>query len=151
MSLVPQRTYCFGEFELNVGSCSLSRKGEPIPLGSKAFEVLTCLVSRAGQVVTKDEMLHTVWPDSFVDESNLAQQVFILRKTLGDDAGSIKTIPGRGYQFVGAVRELAPAPAPARDTSAEAGIPLDGVTIQHTRERTRLIVEELLPASSGPH
>jgi eukaryotic-like serine/threonine-protein kinase len=145
MSLVQRRTYYFGEFELDVGSRSLSRHGEPIPLGSRAFEVLNCLVSRAGQVVTKDEMLHIVWPDSFVDESNLAQQVFALRKALGDDAGSIKTIPGRGYQFVGVVREL--APAPAGDAPAEAGIPLDGVTLQHTRERTRLIVEELLPAS----
>lgn len=145
MSLVQQRTYCFGEFELNVGSRSLSRHGEPIPLGSKAFEVLTCLVARAGQVVTKDEMLRTVWPDSFVDESNLAQHVFTLRKALGDEAGSIKTIPGRGYQFVGAVQEIELTAEHAEHASVETG----GVTLQRTRERTRLIVEELLPASEA--
>jgi eukaryotic-like serine/threonine-protein kinase len=149
MSLVQQRTYCFGEFELNVGSRSLSRQGEPIPLGSKAFEVLTCLVSRAGQVVTKDEMLRTVWPDSFVEESNLAQQVFALRKALGDDAASIKTIPGKGYQFVGAVRELEFTATRTEDVSVVAGDPLEGVTIQRTRESTRLIVEELLPSSDA--
>jgi eukaryotic-like serine/threonine-protein kinase len=148
MTLVQQRTYCFGEHELNTRSRSLSRQGQPIPLGSKAFEVLTCLVSRAGQVVTKDEMLRTVWPDSFVDESNLAQQVFALRKVLGDDAGSIKTIPGRGYQFVGAVRELEVLATPAENGFADPGIASEGVTIQRIRERTRLIVEELLPVST---
>jgi DNA-binding response OmpR family regulator len=56
------------------------RNGQETPLGSKAFEILVCLVSHAGSLVTKEELLRTVWPDAFVDESNLAQHVFAIRK-----------------------------------------------------------------------
>jgi DNA-binding winged helix-turn-helix (wHTH) protein len=72
MSLTQQHSYRFGEFELSVGARCLYRDREPVALGSKAFDVLTCLVVHAGRVVTKEEMLRTVWPDSFVEEGNLA-------------------------------------------------------------------------------
>src|SRR5271167_3400634 len=101
MSLVAQRNYRFDDFELKVSSRALFRQGQEIGVGSKAFEVLVCLVGNAGKVVTKDELIKTVWPDSFVDESNLAHHVFALRKALGDRSAFIKTIPGRGYQFTG--------------------------------------------------
>ena len=135
MSLTSKRIYQFGEFELRVSARLLARDGKPVPLGSKAFEVLTCLVMRAGDVVTKDELLKTVWPESFVEEGNLSQHVFALRKALGDRAGYIVTVPGRGYQFTESVRELSELPAAQ---PAETG----SFLLQRTRERTHIVIEE---------
>src|ERR1700761_5349677 len=108
MSLTSKHIYQFAEFELRVSGRILTRDGKPIQLGSKAFEVLTCLVTHAGEVVTKDALLKTVWPESFVEESNLSQHIFALRRAFGDRAGFIVTIPGRGYQFTEPVREVTP-------------------------------------------
>ena len=80
----------------------LFRQGINIPLPSKTFEVLLYLLANSGRVVSKDELLKQVWPDSFVEEGNLTQHVFRLRKALQpqpDDAPCIITIPGQGYQF----------------------------------------------------
>jgi DNA-binding winged helix-turn-helix (wHTH) protein/tetratricopeptide (TPR) repeat protein len=145
MSLTQQHSYRFGEFELSVGARCLYRDQEPVALGSKAFDVLTCLVAHAGRVVTKEEMLRTVWPDSFVEESNLAQHVVALRRALGNQAGWIKTVPGRGYQFTADVRELALNGAPFEET-AQGHVHLgEGVTVQHTVERAQLVIEESAP------
>lgn len=135
MSLTSRRIYQFGEFELRVSARQLARDGEPVPLGSKAFEVLTCLVMRAGEVVTKDELLKTVWPESFVEEGNLAQHVFALRKALGDRSTYIVTVPGRGYQFAERVKVLADLPVAP---TADAGTFL----LQRTRERTHIVIDE---------
>jgi len=140
MSLTNKRIYRFGDFELKPSSRTLVRKGRPVPLGSKAFEVLVCLVVHHGDVVTKDQMLKMVWPNSFVDEGNLSQHIFALRKALADSAGYIVTIPGRGYQFIAAVNEVQPE-------LASAGIPStspaqDAFVVQTTRERAHLVMEE---------
>jgi hypothetical protein len=71
MAARARRAYLFGDFELRVTTRVLTRNGNPIQLGSKSFEVLTCLVIRAGEVVTKDELLKAAWPDAFVEEGNL--------------------------------------------------------------------------------
>lgn len=142
MSLASRRVYQFGEFELKVSARLLSRSGKPVPLGSKAFEVLTCLVVNAGEVVTKDELLKTVWPESFVEEGNLSQHIFALRKALGDRSAYIVTIPGRGYQFTEPVRQVAETPpAPLADSSS--------FLLQRTRERTRIVIEETSPLPGG--
>ena len=73
-------------------------------LGDRAFDVLLALVERAGQLVTKDELLALVWPSLVVEENNLQVQVSTLRKVLG--AGAIATVAGRGYRFT---LEIAPA------------------------------------------
>jgi eukaryotic-like serine/threonine-protein kinase len=135
MSLTSKRIYEFGEFRLRVSARLLERDGEPVPLGSKAFEVLTCLVLHAGSLVTKDTLLKTVWPGSFVEEGNLSQQIFALRRALGNQAGFIVTIPGRGYQFTERVRELADLPKPL---AVDSGTFL----LQRTRERTHIVIEE---------
>lgn len=105
----------------------LARKGQRVPLGSKAFEVLTCLVAHAGEVVTKDLLLKTVWPNSFVEENNLTQHIFSLRKALGERADYVVTVPGRGYQFTGQVLEIVPAIpkpyAPMVEESAAPAVP----------------------------
>jgi eukaryotic-like serine/threonine-protein kinase len=145
MSLTSKRIYQFGEFELRVSARVLTRDGKPVPLGSKAFEVLTCLVMHAGEVVTKDELLKTVWPESFVEEGNLSQHIFALRKALGDRATFIVTIPGRGYQFTETVKEVAlPSPAPPATTDSGTFM------VQRTRERTHVVIEETATALPGP-
>jgi DNA-binding winged helix-turn-helix (wHTH) protein/tetratricopeptide (TPR) repeat protein len=99
--------YEFGPFRLDTAKRVLLRDNEPVPLQLKAFETLLALVRHSEQVVLKDELMKAVWPDTFVEESNLAQNIFVLRKSLGDKAGDhryIVTIPGRGYRFASKVR-----------------------------------------------
>jgi TolB-like protein/DNA-binding winged helix-turn-helix (wHTH) protein/Flp pilus assembly protein TadD len=96
--------YRFDEFALDPPKRAFARNGTPVAVSPKAFEVLTYLVANPGRVVTKEELLSAVWPDSFVEESNLAQHISWLRKALGDRANYIVTVPGRGYQFTAAVR-----------------------------------------------
>jgi eukaryotic-like serine/threonine-protein kinase len=99
--------YRFDEFELNAGRRTLTRAGEKIPLAPKTFEVLLYLVANAGRVILKQDLLAAVWPESFVEESNLTQHIFWLRKALGPNSTSIVTIPGRGYQFTAQVQTVA--------------------------------------------
>ncbi|HYA24975.1 MAG TPA: winged helix-turn-helix domain-containing protein [Terriglobales bacterium] len=94
--------YEFGPFRIDPDHRLLLRENQPLPLQSKAFDVLLTLVQNCERVVSKDDLLKMVWPETFVEESNLAQHVSVLRKTLGDTAGEnryIVTIPGRGYRF----------------------------------------------------
>jgi len=105
-------TYHFGPFALHPASRLLMRDGAVVPLTSKAFEALLTLVRHVGTVVGKDELLRQVWPDAVVEESNLTQTIFMLRKALGDsvrDHRFIVTVPKRGYCFVAEVRERAEA------------------------------------------
>ena len=70
------------------------------------------MLARAGETVSKDDLMHSVWPDSYVEESNLTQNIFLLRKALGETAqhsSYIITIPGKGYRFVAEVRHVEPA------------------------------------------
>ena len=92
----------FGDFTLDVAERRLLRDGRPVSLAPKAFDVLAALAARPGRLITKDELLKEVWPDSFVEESNLAYHVFALRKALGEAADGqsyVETVPKRGYRF----------------------------------------------------
>lgn len=103
-----KRFFEFGEFQLDVKERALLRNGEALPLTPKAFDTLVMLVENAGSLVEKDEMMRTIWPDSFVEEVGLARNVSVLRKALGQDAGGqqfIETVPKRGYRFTAQVRE----------------------------------------------
>jgi len=77
--------YEFGPYRLDVGQRVLTRTGEAVSLTPKATDILTVLVANAGQLVAKDELLKQVWPDTFVEESNLTQNIFLLRRVLGDE------------------------------------------------------------------
>jgi DNA-binding winged helix-turn-helix (wHTH) protein/tetratricopeptide (TPR) repeat protein len=106
--------YRFDEFELSRSRRTLLRNGRPVSLLPKTFEVLSYLVENPGRVVSKEELLKTAWPESFVEENNLTQHISLLRKALGDRSGYIVTIPGRGYQFTAIVSaEAPPKAAPA--------------------------------------
>jgi DNA-binding winged helix-turn-helix (wHTH) protein/Tol biopolymer transport system component len=99
--------YEFGPFRLDPSHRLLLRDDHPVPLHPKAFETLLVLVRNSEKVVLKDELLNAVWADSFVEESNLAQNIFVLRKALGAVDGGrryIMTVPGRGYRFAETVR-----------------------------------------------
>jgi DNA-binding winged helix-turn-helix (wHTH) protein/TolB-like protein/Flp pilus assembly protein TadD len=103
-----KRFFEFGEFQLDVKERALLRNGEALQLTPKAFDTLVMLVENAGSLVEKDEMMRTIWPDSFVEEVGLARNVSVLRKALGQDAGGqqfIETVPKRGYRFTAQVRE----------------------------------------------
>src|SRR5215831_11734942 len=103
-----EQIYEFGPFRLEVGERRLLREGQPIPLRAKVFDTLCLLVENHGTLVTKDELMRAVWPDSVVEEGNLAHNLTVLRKAL-DDKGSaplIQTVSGQGYRFLGNVRTL---------------------------------------------
>jgi eukaryotic-like serine/threonine-protein kinase len=97
----------FGDFMLDVSERLLLRDGRPVPLTPKAFDVLAALAARPGRLMSKDEILKEVWPDSFVEESNLAYHVFALRRALGETPDSekyVQTVPKHGYRFVAPVK-----------------------------------------------
>jgi eukaryotic-like serine/threonine-protein kinase len=108
-SFIPKETqhfYDFGPFRIDVDQRVLLRDGEPVALTPKVFDTLLLLVRNKGRLMEKDELMKALWPDSFVEESNLPQNIFTLRKVLGEkDDGErfIETIPRRGYRFIASV------------------------------------------------
>ena len=109
MSNMGKALYEFGPYRLDPEKRVLFRDREPVPLQMKAFETLLALVRHSEEVVLKDELMKAVWPDTFVEEANLTQNISVLRKVLGDEASErryIVTIPGRGYRFVEKVRTV---------------------------------------------
>src|SRR5260370_13333211 len=109
MSKEPFNCYEFGPYRLDLHEGRLLRNGEPVPLTPKAFGTLVVLVQRSGHLVEKDELMKRLWPDNFVEESNLNQHVWTLRKALGENkAGNeyIETVPKRGYRFAAEVQEF---------------------------------------------
>ncbi|HEY0761708.1 MAG TPA: winged helix-turn-helix domain-containing protein [Pyrinomonadaceae bacterium] len=96
-------SYDFGRFRLKPAERVLLREGETVPLTPKVFDILVTLVEHGGQVVAKDDLMKRVWPNTFVEEGNLTQNISLLRKALGESPGGvqfIETVPRRGYRFV---------------------------------------------------
>ena len=127
--------YRFGEFEANPSERSFRRLGKPVGVSPKAFEVLTYLLANPGRVVTKDELLKAVWPESFVEENNLAQQISLLRKVFGSKSNYVVTVPGRGYQFTAPVQIETPA-------GTLPSAPEGEIILQRVRERTHVVIED---------
>jgi TolB-like protein/DNA-binding winged helix-turn-helix (wHTH) protein len=128
MSNKEQHLYEFGPFQLNTAERQLLRDGQKISLTPKAFDTLVALIERRGRLVEKEELMSALWPDSFVEEGNLTNNVSVLRKALGDgENGSayIETVPKVGYRFVAPSREL----------------PLELLVVEK-RSFTRVITEE---------
>ena len=98
--------YEFGRFRLKSDERVLLRGEEFVPLTPKAFDILLTLLENDGRIVRKDDLMKKVWPDTFVEEGNLTQNVSLLRKALGESATGpqfIETVPRRGYRFVAPV------------------------------------------------
>jgi DNA-binding winged helix-turn-helix (wHTH) protein len=129
----PKVVYEFGPFRMDPDKQVLLRDGQLIAVTPKTFEMLLVLVRRGREVVSKEELLKEIWPDSFVEEANLSQHIFKLRKALGDTLEGeryIVTLPGRGYRFAVPVR-----------TITEGG----EVLIAQTRSRAQVLIEEQVP------
>jgi TolB-like protein/DNA-binding winged helix-turn-helix (wHTH) protein/Flp pilus assembly protein TadD len=117
------RLYEFGPFRLDPTERKLLRGNEMVALTPKAFDTLLLLVRNSGHLLEKDELITMLWPDSFVEEGSLSNNIFLLRRALGEDPAFIETVPRRGYRFIGAVRQL-PHAAPAHlEKPPDAGAP----------------------------
>ena len=95
--------YEFGPFRVDPEKETLLREGEPVALTPKTFQILLVLIRHNEEVVTKDDLMKAVWPDTFVEEANLSRNISMLRKALGETAQDhryIVTVPGRGYRLV---------------------------------------------------
>lgn len=140
MPVKTQGMYEFGPYRLDATRRTLSRGEEPLALTSKVFDTLLALVANHDRVLLKDELMKLVWPESFVEEVNLAQNVSALRKILGESPGEnryIATIPGKGYRFVDEVRE---APDFLSETAAAVnGAPPLAAHESRSRNRSRLL------------
>ena len=120
MSQQTTHLYEFGPFRIDTKNRLLFRDGQPIPLKPKVVETLLVLIENSGRVLDKDELIQTLWPDTFVEEGNLTQNIYVLRKALSNDSNGepyIETIPRRGYRFAGQVKKLSaeedhPTPTP---------------------------------------
>src|SRR5579864_1035290 len=131
------QSYRFGPFTVDPAKRILTRDGSPISLTPKAFDLLLYLVQNPNQVVTKEDLLQNVWSGAFVEEGNLTQNVFLLRKALAgaaDDSGMIVTIPRKGYQFAAEVSIDSSAPLQNRVAT--------GFVLQGVESTTRIVVEE---------
>jgi len=133
MSLDLNNLYRFDEFVLDPANRSLVRAGLPISLSAKSCQVLTYLVANPGRVITKDELLKAVWPESFVEESNLPGYISGLRKALTDRAGYIATVPGLGYKFTAGVETEVPLELRSQPVDLE---------LQQMRETTHVVIRE---------
>ena len=125
-----KRLYEFGRFRLDLEECLLLRNGRPVSLKPKALEMLALLIENSGRMIDKEELMRRLWPDSFVEEANIAVNISQLRKALGQNGNGeqyIETVPKRGYRFVAAVREIEVA-APA--------------LVVRERVRSHVIIEE---------
>jgi DNA-binding winged helix-turn-helix (wHTH) protein/TolB-like protein/Tfp pilus assembly protein PilF len=131
MSLQSQCFYEFGPFRLEPSERLLLRSAESVPLPPKVFDTLLLLVQNSGHVLSKDELMKTLWPDTFVEENNLTQHISMLRRALGEGAGEsgyIETVPRLGYRFV----------VPVREVSGDGG----GELLVQRHTRTHIVVHE---------
>ena len=104
-----RRIFEFDDFRVDTGQFLLARAGRTSPMTPTVFRILLFLLERAGEVVTKEELMKTVWPDSFVEEGNLNRNVSTLRKALDEkpcDHRYIETVPKTGYRFIAPVRSI---------------------------------------------
>jgi TolB-like protein/DNA-binding winged helix-turn-helix (wHTH) protein/Flp pilus assembly protein TadD len=110
----------FGEFRLDPANQTLLRSGVPVPLTPKVFNTLVLLVEHAGQLVHKDEFMRQLWPETFVEDAALAENISRLRRALGEADGEqlIVTVPKRGYRFVAGVKTIAAPGVPELEAPA---------------------------------
>lgn len=140
MSFLVKRLFRFGPFDLDAEQRLVRRNGVKIALPPKAFDLLLYMVRNPLRLITKEELLKAVWPDSFVEEGNLSQNIFLLRKALTagtDDSRYIVTIPGRGYQFASAVEMVSETPESETALSVE-----DAESLSTVHSTMRIVVHE---------
>ncbi len=154
MSKKERRLYEFGDFHLDASERLLSRAGVTVPLTPKALDLLLALVDQPGRLLDKESLLRTVWPDSFVEENNLADNIFKLRRVLGEGENGpryIETVPKRGYRFIGEVRALGHLTdeAPAFPESKQADRTADEVPKPGGKTRRRVSLPWLVAGATA--
>ncbi len=125
MSEAQPHTYDFGDFRIDTGKRLLLRAGDHVPLTPKVFDTLLLLVAHQGQVLDKQELMSSIWPDTSVEENNLNQNISTLRRILGETRGEnryIATIPGTGYCFTAEVRTFKVATPEQTPTHIRIGV-----------------------------
>jgi DNA-binding winged helix-turn-helix (wHTH) protein/tetratricopeptide (TPR) repeat protein len=116
------RSYVFGRFRLSGDGTLLTRDGATVPLAPKVLQTLLALVERAGEVVTKADLLQSIWPDSFIEDTGLTRNISVLRNALRDEGRQlIVTVPRIGYRFVGTVERREAPPTSARSEVPPSG------------------------------
>src|SRR3984957_15271098 len=93
--------YAYEQWEIDLGRRELRSRGIAVPLGGRAFEIVTVLVQSATELVTKDDMMERVWPGAIVGDGTLHVHISAVRKALGADRAMLKTVSGRGYRLLG--------------------------------------------------
>jgi len=125
MSWPIEQTYRFGEFTIDPQQKILLRNDRPLPLAPKVFDTLLILVDSGGRLVAKEELMRRLWPDTFVEESNLTFNIQQIRKALGDNARQprfVETVARRGYRFIAEVNGNSAATAAPETELSRAGI-----------------------------
>src|SRR5580658_10444448 len=141
----PEEILQFGEFAIYVSAHAVTRDNKPLTLNRRAFDVLLYMARNPGRVLSKDELLKSIWTDAFVNENSLTQSISMLRKALDEAPGAsnyIMTLPGRGYQFIAPVRTIVPECDGTPDP-AIAGIIQERIV--RTTARTSAITEIKIP------
>ena len=126
-----KRFYEFGNFRLDTAERELRSAGHPLSLTPKALDVLIVLIENRGRIVEKEDLMRKVWPDTFVEENNLAFNISTLRKIFGETGASpryIETVPKRGYRFVAEVMESSGLNA-EMNAGEEVALRIDPVTM----------------------
>src|SRR6187402_613949 len=116
----------FGPFRLSSAGRILYRDDKPVPLGSRALDILIALVERAGETVSRRDLMNQVWPDLLVEDANLRVHVTNLRKALldgRDGARYVTNVPGRGYCFVAPVRRILASQSQANPALRHSSVP----------------------------
>src|ERR1700723_4594519 len=93
--------YVCDQWEIDLGRRELRSRGIAVPLGGRAFEIVTVLVQSATELVTKDDMMERVWPGAIVGDGTLHVHISAVRRALGADRAMLKTVSGRGYRLLG--------------------------------------------------
>lgn len=138
------RLYEFGPFLLDPAEHKLWRGNEIVALTPRAFDTLYLLVRNSGRLLEKDDLIRTLWPDTFVEEGSLTNHIFLLRKALGENPSFIETIPRRGYRFIGVVRQLPRSAPPALEEAFEGQLK----SATKARERLRRLVFATVAATA---
>jgi predicted ATPase/DNA-binding winged helix-turn-helix (wHTH) protein len=143
------RAISFGPYRLLAARRLLLEGDKPVRLGGRAFDILSALVERAGEVVSKEELIARAWPATFVEEANLKIQVSALRRALGDGQGDnryVATVVGRGYNFVAPIRREEPSrasPSPIVARAALHNLPFATTRMIGREEIVTTLVTEL--------
>jgi DNA-binding winged helix-turn-helix (wHTH) protein len=138
----------FGLFRVFPLQRLITRDGQPVRIGSRAFEILLALIERPGELVTKDQLIARVWPNTFVEHSNLAVQIAGLRRVLGDGVGQNRYVinsPGQGYSFVASITVETEffAEEPANAVGRASALPLKAMRASRDAKTVRELTHKL--------